>query len=86
MRAKQDAALTIEVRRVFEENLQVYGVRKVWRQPKRKGFDAARTVARLMREVGLQGGDPRQIHQDHDPRQSRAVSARSRQPPVQKQS
>jgi len=56
VRAKQDAARTIEVRRVFEENLQVYGVRKVWRQLKRKGFDVARcTVARLMREIGLQG-------------------------------
>ena len=25
-------ALKIEVRRVFEENFRVYGVRKVWRQ------------------------------------------------------
>ena len=31
-RAKRDAALKIEVRRVFEENFGVYGVRKVWRQ------------------------------------------------------
>ena len=31
-RAKRDAALKIEVRRVFEENFRVYGVRKVWRQ------------------------------------------------------
>jgi transposase InsO family protein len=31
-------------------------VRKVWRQLEREGFDAARcTVARLMREMGLQG-------------------------------
>jgi transposase InsO family protein len=55
-RARRDAALTLEVRRVFEENFRVYGVRKVWRQLRREGFDVARcTVARLMRELGLQG-------------------------------
>jgi len=55
-RAKRDAALKIEVRRVFEENFGVYGVRKVWRQLKRDGFDVARcTVERLMQSMGLQG-------------------------------
>src|SRR6266571_3436029 len=55
-RARQDAALKIEVRRVFDENFRVYGVRKVWRQLKREGFDVARcTVARLAPDVGLQG-------------------------------
>ena len=55
-RARQDAALKIEVRRVFDENFSVYGVRKVWRQLKREGFDVARcTVSRLMRDMGLQG-------------------------------
>ena len=55
-RAKRDAALKVEVRRVFEENFRVYGVRKVWRQLKREGFDVARcTVARLMRQMGLEG-------------------------------
>jgi len=45
-----------EIARVFEENLRVYGVRKVWRQLKREGHDLARcTVARLMRGMGLQG-------------------------------
>jgi putative transposase len=49
-------ALKIEIRRVFNENFQVYGVRKVWRQLQREGFDIARcTVARLMRMMGLQG-------------------------------
>ena len=34
----------------------MYGVRKVWRQLRREGRDVARcTVARLMREMGLQG-------------------------------
>ncbi|WP_456651275.1 MULTISPECIES: IS3 family transposase [unclassified Bradyrhizobium] len=55
-RARQDAALKIEVRRVFYQNFGVYGVRKVWRQLKREGFDVARcTVTRLMRDMGLQG-------------------------------
>jgi putative transposase len=55
-RAQCDAALAIEVRRVFAENFHVYGVRKVWRQLQREGFDVARcTVARLMRDMGLQG-------------------------------
>jgi hypothetical protein len=55
-RARQDARLKIEVRRVFDENFQVYGVRKVWRQLKREGFDVARcTVSRLMRDMSLQG-------------------------------
>ena len=55
-RAKRDMALKVEVRRVFEENFRVYGVRKVWRQLQWEGFDVARyTVERLMREMGLQG-------------------------------
>ena len=55
-RAKRDAVLKVEVRRVFNENFGVYGVRKVWRQMKREGFDIARcTVARLMKSMGLEG-------------------------------
>ncbi|WP_086008380.1 IS3 family transposase [Nitrobacter hamburgensis] len=55
-RARQDAAMKIEVRRVFDENFRMYGVRKVWRQLKRDGFDIARcAVSRLMRDMGLQG-------------------------------
>lgn len=55
-RARRDIALKIEIRRVFEENFRVYGVRKVWRQLQREGFDIARcTVARLMKAMGLQG-------------------------------
>ena len=55
-RARRDTALKVEVRRVFAENFGVYGVRKVWRQMKREGFDVARcTVARLMKALGLQG-------------------------------
>jgi GH24 family phage-related lysozyme (muramidase) len=56
VRARRDVGLKIEIRRVFEANFMVYGVRKVWRQLQREGFDVARcTVARLMRAMGLQG-------------------------------
>ncbi|WP_167713197.1 IS3 family transposase [Sphingomonas trueperi] len=55
-RAQRDAALKPEIARVFAENFAVYGVRKVWRQMMREGFQVARcTVARLMREMGLAG-------------------------------
>ena len=55
-RARSDAALMAEIRRVFEANFGVYGVRKVWRQLAREGVEVARcTVARLMRRMGLQG-------------------------------
>ena len=41
---------------MFTENFAVYGVRKLWRQLRREGFDVARpTIQRLMREPGLQG-------------------------------
>jgi transposase InsO family protein len=55
-RAQRDAVLMQEIRRVFDENFQVYGARKVWRQLNREGHDVARcTVERLMRRMGLQG-------------------------------
>jgi transposase InsO family protein len=55
-RARRDQALKPEVTRVFAENFAVYGVRKVWRQMRREGFDVARcTVERLMHDMGLQG-------------------------------
>ncbi|MBY5825797.1 IS3 family transposase [Rhizobium leguminosarum] len=42
--------MKIEIRRVFEANFRVYGLRKVWRQFTREGFDTVRcTVARLIR-------------------------------------
>jgi len=55
-RVRRDAALRAEIRRVFDENFRVYGVRKMWRQLQREGSDVARcTVARLMRGMGLKG-------------------------------
>jgi len=55
-RVKRDAVLSVEIRRVFDENFQVYGVRKVWRQLLREGHDPGRCmVARLMKKEALQG-------------------------------
>jgi putative transposase len=70
-RARSDAALMVEIRRVFEANFRVYGVRlrtappscppgdrcaMVWHQLRREGIEVARcTVARLIRSMGLQG-------------------------------
>ena len=55
-RARRDRDLKPEIARVFAANFGVYGVRKVWRQMQREGFDVARcTVERLMRDLGLQG-------------------------------
>ena len=55
-RARSDVALMVQIRRVFEENFYIYGVREVWRQLAREGIKAARcTVARLMQRMGLQG-------------------------------
>jgi putative transposase len=46
----------VAIRRIWDENFQVYGVRKVWRQLRREGINVARcTVARLMRQMGLKG-------------------------------
>jgi putative transposase len=55
-RAKRDEALKVEVKRVFDANFGVYGVRKLWRQLLREGLMIARcTVERLMRKLGLKG-------------------------------
>ena len=55
-RAKRDVELKPEIERVFEENLRVYGVRKVWHQMRREGVDIARcTAARLMKGLGIEG-------------------------------
>ena len=76
-RARCDARLRDEIRRVWEENFQVYGVRKVWRQLQREGIAIARcTTARLMRQMGLAGRDPRQAGENDDQQSGGAVSAR----------
>jgi hypothetical protein len=55
-RAKRDALLLPEIRRVHKAHFEVYGVQKLWRQLGREGFSVARcTVARLMRVNGIAG-------------------------------
>ena len=55
-RVKRDQALRPEIARVFAENFEVYGARKVWRQLNRENIPVARcTVERLMANLGLRG-------------------------------
>lgn len=55
-RRRRDAELKAAIERVHEENFSVYGVEKVWRQLNREGVQVGRErVARLMRELGLEG-------------------------------
>ncbi len=55
-RSKRDGFLRPEIQRVWDDNFQVYGARKVWRQLNREEIEVARcTVERLMRDMGLQG-------------------------------
>ena len=55
-RAKRDADLSPEVKRVWEQNNEVYGIQKVWHQLQREEFSVARcTVARLMKRLDIKG-------------------------------
>ena len=78
-RARRDEVLRPEILRVFEESWRVYGVRKVWRQLGREGFDVARcTVARMMKGHGYSGHYQGQAASDDNPRQEDAVNALAR--------
>ncbi len=82
-RAKRDAVLRREVQRVWDQNFKVYGVRKVWHQMRREGFDIARcTVERLMRQLGIQGVVAWQGPENNAARQSAALPARQGEPAV----
>jgi transposase InsO family protein len=55
-RARRAAELRAAIQRVWDENDQAYGLRKVWKQLRREGTRVARcTVERLMREMGRRG-------------------------------
>ena len=55
-RAQRDDVLQAIIRRIWNENQQVYGPRKVWKQMGREQLYAARCrVRRLMRAMGLRG-------------------------------
>jgi putative transposase len=56
VRARRDDELRAAIHRVWDDNEQVYGPRKVWKQLRREGHRVARcTVERLMRAMGLRG-------------------------------
>jgi transposase InsO family protein len=53
---RRDRELKVDIQRVWEENFDVYGARKVWRQLNREEIVVPRcTVERLMRQLGLRG-------------------------------
>ncbi len=55
-RAVRDEELKPDIARVHKANLEVYGVRKTWRQLLREGIDVGRDrVGRLMDDLGLHG-------------------------------
>ena len=55
-RVRRDSVLEGEIRRVWEDNFRVYGVRKVWRQFNREHIPIAKcTTERLMRKLAIQG-------------------------------
>jgi putative transposase len=55
-RLARDRELRGSIRRIWEENFQAYGARKVWKQLHREQIPVARcTVERLMRQEGLRG-------------------------------
>lgn len=55
-RTRRDEALKLEITRVYEENLGVYGARKIWNQLNRESIPVAHcAVERLMSHMGLEG-------------------------------
>ena len=68
-RSQRDVELVVEIRRVYEKNLFVYGADKVWTQLNREGHprgslhrgapDASRGPVRGPPRQGVQGHDPR---------------------------
>jgi len=55
-RARHDAEIRRQIRRVHEASFGLYGTRKVWHQLRREGIKVAKcTVERLMRGMGLAG-------------------------------
>jgi putative transposase len=81
-RASSDAELAPKILRVFNDNYQVYGARKLWKQLRREGELVGRDrVARLMRTLGIAGavrGKPRRTTIP-DPAAARAPDLVNRQ-------
>ena len=81
-RASSDAELAPKILKVFNDNYQVYGARKLWKQLRREGELVGRDrVARLMRTLGIAGtvrGKPRRTTIP-DPAAARAPDLVNRQ-------
>jgi transposase InsO family protein len=81
-REQRDEWLKKEIMRVREDRKKgrrVYGARKVWRQLRRDGIEAARcTVARLMKELGIAGVSARRKKPRARHRQGQALPQRRR--------
>ena len=55
-RARRDAKLTPRLVKLWKDNYQVYGSRKLWKTARRAGIEIGRDqTARLMRQAGIQG-------------------------------
>src|SRR5882672_864277 len=55
-RLKRDRELALEIGRVYEENYEVYGARKVWRQLGREDIVAARCTGRTSHALPRSAG------------------------------
>ena len=65
-RLQRDSGLRREIRRVYDENFQVYGARKVWRQLGREGVAVARCTAERHGRARLAGcGAWQALSDDH---------------------
>ena len=56
VRALNDAVILPQLFDLWEDNFQVYGVRKLWRAARRAGINIGRDqTARLMKNLGMRG-------------------------------
>jgi putative transposase len=73
-RAVRDEQVSEQITQVWQDNLEVYGARKVWHEMNRQGHQVARcTVERLMRRAGLRG-----VLRDKHPRTTRPAAETER--------
>ena len=79
----RNTQLKAHIQSVWQENFQVYCVRKVWHALGKQGIKVARcTVARLMQQWGTARPHPRQNSAHDVQRLSVALSARLEQPAI----
>jgi putative transposase len=80
-RARRDAELRPALRKLWEDNYQVYGARKLWKAARRAGHDVGRDqVARLMRVEGIEGAVRTKRVRTTRPDRSRRLQERARRP------